>query len=433
MNPTIPPRGLPERAGLPGLQSPGVRRPPVPRPPGHAGPAGLSRQPGLPEPHSAPVLGHLRRWTFSPLQLLEDGARAGPVFRLKLWRPAIVGYRPEWNRAILSDLATFRSRGSLSGLSPYLAAGIVHTDVPQHRARRRGLSPHFSAHALTALEGPLAAVAEARRPSGGFEALTWSTALTQDMLNVALFAGALPPGLLSRFLGPLNRDLPAPMLPRPRVFRRTESAIAAALADPVPGSIAAHLAAANEAASPGGTGRRGPSTADARSVEDLRVALAAGYDTTSHTLAWAAWHLAAHPQWRNPQALPPFLDEILRRYPAGWLGSRIAARDTTIAGVPVPAGTLVCYSPYLTHHDPGLWHEPHLIRPERFASGRPAWSYLPFAAGPRTCLGTHLARLILRTALTPLCQGGLEQVGGDPRAAAGITLRPRGPLHMRAW
>ena len=433
MKSTIPPRGFPEPAGLPGLQPPGVPQPLVSQSPGHAGLRGYSRQPGFPEPRSAPVLGHLRRWTFSPLQLLEDGARAGPVFRLRLWRPAIVGYRPEWNRAILSDLAAFRSRGSLSGLSPYLAAGIVHTDVPQHRARRRGLSPHFSAHALTALEDKLAAVAEARRPSGGFEVLTWSASLIQDMLNVALFGGALPPGLLSRFLAPLNRDLPGPMLPRPRLFRRTESAIAAALADPVPGSIAAHLAAATKAPPPGSIGRQGPRTAAERNVEDLRVALAAGYDTTSHTLAWAAWHLAAHPRWRSPQALPLFFDEILRRYPAGWLGSRVAARDMTVAGVPIPAGMLVCYSPYLTHHDPGLWHDPHLIRPERFASARPAWSYLPFAAGPRTCLGAHLARLILRTALAPLCQGGLEQVGGDPRVAVGITLRPRGPLQMRAW
>jgi cytochrome P450 len=381
-----------------------------------------------------PVLGHLWHWTASPLQLLEGGARAGPVFRLRLWRPAIVGYQPEWNRAILSDLAAFRSRGSLSGLSPYLAAGIVHTDAPQHRPRRRSLSPHFSAHALTALEDRLAAVAEARRPSGGFEALAWSAALVQDMLNVALFGGALPSGLLSRFLRPLHRDMPWPMVPRPRVFRRTESTITAALADPAPGTIAAHLAAATAAAPPGAPGPHGPGIADAhRAVEDLRVALAAGYDTTSHTLAWASWHLAAHPRWRDPQALPLFLDEILRRYPAGWLGSRVAARDITAAGVPVPAGTLVCYSPYLTHHDPGLWDEPHLIRPERFAAGHPAWSYLPFAAGPRTCLGAHLARLILRTALTPLCQGGLEQVGGDPRIAVGITLRPRGPLHMRAW
>ena len=383
--------------------------------------------PGLPEPPSLPALGHLWQWTVSPLRLLEAGARTGPVFRLRLWRPAIVGYRPEWNRAILSDLTTFRSRGSLSGLSPYLAAGIVHTDSPLHRPRRRGLSPHFSAHSVAALQGRLATVAEARRPRGDFEALSWSAALVQDMLNVALFGGALPTDLLSRFLRPLHHGLPGPMLPRPLVFRHLEAAIAAALADPATGSIAGHLAAAAGDAMPGG--RR---AAERETIENLRVALAAGYDTTSHTLAWAVWHLAGHPIWRDPQLLPAFIDEILRRYPAGWLGSRVAAQDCTAAGVPVPAGTLVLYSPYLTHTDPSLWDDPHLIRPERFTSGRPAWSYLPFAAGPRTCLGAHLALLILRTALTPICQGDLTQVSGNPAIAVGITLRPRGPLRMRA-
>jgi cytochrome P450 len=299
----------------------------------------------------------------------------------------------------------------------------VHTDAPQHRLSRRGLSSHFSARALAALEGRLAAVAEARRPRGRFEALSWSAALVQDMLNVALFGGALPAGLLSQFLRPLHHGLPVPMLPRPQVFRRVETAIAMALANPAPDSITAHLAAA----APGGY-----RAAEQETVENLRVALAAGYDTTSHTLAWAVWHLAGQPQWRDPQALPVFIDEILRRYPAGWLGSRVAAQDCTAAGVRIPAGTLVLYSPYLTHTDPGLWDDPHLIRPERFTSGRLAWSYLPFAAGPRTCLGAHLARLILRTALTPLCQGELAQAGGDPAITVGITLRPRGPLHMRA-
>ncbi|HEX6453021.1 MAG TPA: cytochrome P450, partial [Trebonia sp.] len=75
---------------------------------------------------------------------------------------------------------------------------------------------------------------------------------------------------------------------------------------------------------------------------------------------------------------------------------------------------------------------PPARRAERFASGRPAWSYLPFAAGPRTCLGAHLARLILRTALIPLCHGDLAQAGGNPAVAVGITLRPSSPLHMRA-
>jgi cytochrome P450 len=78
---------------------------------------------------------------------------------------------------------------------------------------------------------------------------------------------------------------------------------------------------------------------------------------------------------------------MLRLYPAGWLGSRVASRDSVVAGVAIPAGTLVLYSPYLTHRDPELWPDPEVIRPERFGAGHPRWSYLPFAAGPRACLG----------------------------------------------
>jgi cytochrome P450 len=299
-----------------------------------------------------------------------------------------------------------------------------HTDAPQHRPRRRGLVLPFSARALAALEDQLTVVARARRPHGSFEALSWSAALVQDMLNVALFGGALPADLLSRFLRPPRQGLPAPMLPRPRIFCRVETAIAAAVADPVPGSIAAQLIAAAMDDRPSG----GHAAAQ-EIAEDLRVALAAGYDTTSHTLAWAVWHLARHPMWRDPRALPLFLDEILRCYPAGWLDSRIVTRDTTATGVAIPAGTLVFYSPYLTHHDPGLWADPHRIRPERFSSGRPGWSYLPFAAGPRTCLTAHRAgatTVPFSSAVgAPATASHTSGPGSSRRAGTGTTGRRR--------
>jgi cytochrome P450 len=101
-----------------------------------------------------------------------------------------------------------------------------------------------------------------------------------------------------------------------------------------------------------------------------------------------------------------------------------------VAGVELSAGTLVLYSPYLTHHDPRLWPDPYAFRPQRFADGRPAWSFLPFGAGRRTCLGTHLAKAMLRTAVAPFLEGELEQVRGDPSARAGLTLRPAGPLWL---
>jgi cytochrome P450 len=382
-----------------------------------APPSPLRSLRALPEPPGRPVLGHMTQWTFRPVPLLEAGARAGDVFRLRLWRPVVVGYRPDWNRAVLKDLDAFRSRGSLSGLTPYLAGGVVHTDVPDHTVRRRALNPHFHSRALDTLADRLRQDAAAAAPDGPFEALAYSGTLIRRMLNVALFAGALPDPLLARFLAPLDRPHPAPLLPRPRLFGTLDAAIDRLLVEPPPGSLAAALA---------GTGPIADVT------EELRVALAAGYDTTAHTLAWALWHLAGQPRWRHLDTLPMVLDEVQRLYPAGWLGSRITSRDTAAAGVELPAGTMVLYSPYLTHRDPRLWPDPTAFRPERFHDHRPAWGFIPFSAGPRTCLGAHLARLMLRCALEPFCdRGRLAVLDGDPGVAAGITLRPAGPLRLR--
>jgi len=364
----------------------------------------------LPAPATSSGLGHLARWTFAPIDLLTDGARQGPVFQLRLWRRVIVGYRPDWNRAILGDLETFRARGSLSGLTPYLSAGVVHSDVPDHGSRRQALNPHFHNRAIAALADRLRVAAETDLPTGRFDALAWASHAVRRMLNATFFAGTLADDLLADFLAPLQRDPPAPLLPRPLLFRRMNAAIEGILADPPAGTLAAALSSTGNA------------------VEEIRVSLAAGYDTTAHTLAWALWHLADAPSWRRRDTLPQVIEETLRLYPAGWIGSRVAVRDTEVAGVRLRSGTLVMYSPYLTHRDPRQWDDPDTFRPERFSAGKPAWGFIPFSAGRRTCLGTHLARRMLHTALEPFCDGTLRQLAGDASVRSSISLKPAGPL-----
>ena len=81
------------------------------------------------------------------------------------------------------------------------------------------------------------------------------------------------------------------------------------------------------------------------------------------------------------------------------MGSRRCTADTEFCGHRIRRGTLVLYSPYLTHRDPRLWADPLSFRPERFAGGTAAWSFLPFAAGERTCLGRSFAQLVLSSVL----------------------------------
>ena len=370
----------------------------------------------FPSPRGRRLAGHLGRFGTEPLTLIEEGARLGTVFELRLWRRAIVGYSPDWNRLVLKDIETFRSRGSLSERTPYLAGGVVLTDAPEHRPRRAALNPAFHARSLDALREELRAVVAARVPTGDFEASAWASGTVQAMLQRAFFGAgpAIDPALLSRFVHPLDLPMPAPLLPRPLLFRRMTRAMTQAVATAPMGSLAAHVRDSVD-----------------RAAEEVRVSFAAGYDTTTHTLAWALWHLAASPAWADLQILPRVVDETLRMYPVGWLGSRETTRAVQHDGVEIPSGTLVFYSPWLTHHDPDLWPDPHRFDPSRFAASTlPAWGFIPFSAGQRTCLGAHLARLMLTTALEPFCDGRLRVLRGAPEVRTGLTLLQRGEMHL---
>lgn len=368
----------------------------------------------LPSPGTSAVLGHLPRWTSDPLSLLEEGAERGPLFDLALWRKATVGYLPDWNRLLLGDLVGFRSRGSLSQLSPYLSAGVVATEAPAHRHRRAELNPAFhrsTVHA-TFTDG-FAEVVRRSLPVGQFEAADWASAVVRSLLVESFVGPAFPRRVLESFLAPLERPLPGPLLRRPIRIHRMNTALRAAFDDPASGTLAEHFAGLD-----GG-------------VEEARVALAAAYDTTAHTLAFGLWELAGRPELNDRSVTRQVVQETLRLYPAGWIGSRIASRDTPFQGVTIPTGRLVLYSPLLTHRSPAVWRQPLAFRPERFAEPIPAWGYIPFAAGERTCLGAHLATLMLRTAIGAFAGSTLTRVSGDASPRGVLTLTPGQRLLLR--
>ena len=201
-----------------------------------------------------------------------------------------------------------------------------------------------------------------------------------------------------------------------------------------------------------------PTLSDGELYDQVLTMVMAGHETTAKSLTWTLHVLAGQPSvvaavrdelasvlgGRLPTAadLPLLgltrrvIDEAVRLYPPVWLISRRAVRDTSLGDYVVPAGALVCISPWTMHRNPAYWPDPARFDPGRFlppaVAGRPSHAYLPFGGGPRVCIGRAFAlteaALVLATLLPRL---DLAHVPGSPVVPeALVTLRPRDGLVM---
>ena len=109
------------------------------------------------------------------------------------------------------------------------------------------------------------------------------------------------------------------------------------------------------------------------------------------------------------RSIPEVIEETLRWETSVTMVSRVAARDTEVAGCPIAAGAPVGVLTASANHDETRWDDP-----SEWKLGRPVQHHLAFGTGPHQCLGMHLARLELRV--------GLEH---DPRSAPQPAARPR--------
>jgi cytochrome P450 len=198
---------------------------------------------------------------------------------------------------------------------------------------------------------------------------------------------------------------------------------------------------------------------DRELIDEVMTLVVAGHETTASALNWTWYLLSQHPEVEaklhaeldaTPAETAPglarmealsythrVLDEALRLYPPGWLLSRRTIGPDILGGYSIPAGTSVMLSPYLLHRHPRFWREPERFWPERFApeneADRPRFAYMPFAAGPRHCIGEtlalyemlmHLYKVARRYRLTYVADRPVE-------LEAQINLRTRNPLFMR--
>ncbi|KAL6420175.1 hypothetical protein ACFW04_012265 [Cataglyphis niger] len=141
---------------------------------------------------------------------------------------------------------------------------------------------------------------------------------------------------------------------------------------------------------------------------------------------------------QNLSYLERCLKEALRLYPSVPVISRNVEEDVKLHSYVIPAGTMLVLNIYGVHRDPNFWSNPEVFDPDRFLperiQKRHPYSYLPFSAGPRNCIGQRFGLLELKAMIAPLIHNFyLEPIDHlkDIRLTADIIIRPSHPVHIK--
>ncbi|XP_070375416.1 cytochrome P450 4F2-like isoform X1 [Equus asinus] len=202
------------------------------------------------------------------------------------------------------------------------------------------------------------------------------------------------------------------------------------------------------------------------SDEDIRAEvdtfMFAGHDTTASGLSWVLYNLARHPEHqercrqevrellrdREPKEIEwddlaqmPFLTmcikESLRLHPPTVGISRRCTQDIVLPdGRVIPKGVTCVISIFGTHHNPSVWPDAEVYDPFRFdpenTKERSPLAFIPFSAGPRSCIGQTFAMTEMKVVLAlTLLRFRVLPAGEEPRRKPELILRAEGGLWLR--
>ena len=406
------------------------------------------------------------------------------IARRLLWRRTFVVNEPNGVRHVLLDNAQNYKKSELSRriLEPGLGRGLITTDGELWRRHRRIMAPAFDprsvagyAPVMTEVTEEMLAQWDAMPERSEVDVAVAMMHTTLHIISRAMFSSdsdeivdvvergvseyqtTVRPNLLDLLHFPeWLTELISPRM-ADGILDEFDASVDRLLTergrapDAEPKDLLARLIAARDTETGGGM--------TAQEVRDQVVTIfMAGHETTAQALAWTWYLLSQHPaaeaklheelagvlEGRTPRhddvANLPYarmvLEEAMRLYPpAHTLGRQPIAADE-VSGHRIPAGSTVLIVPWMLHRKPSLWERPDRFEPERFsperAAARPRFTYLPFGAGPRICIGAAFAMeegiLILATIAQ---RYRLRLKPGHPVEPQGlITIRPRYGLPM---
>jgi hypothetical protein len=167
--------------------------------------------------------------------------------------------------------------------------------------------------------------------------------------------------------------------------------------------------------------------------DELVTMIAAGHETTAHTLSWAVERLRRHPSVLRRLAeevdaggkslREATIREVQRVRPVISFAGRSVCRPFELGAHRLPIGTRILLAASLTHCDPSLFPNPDRFDPDRFYETVPdTYSWIPFGGGRRRCIGATFAHMELDVVLRTI----LERVELHPTDADDERWKFRG-------
>jgi cytochrome P450 len=134
----------------------------------------------------------------------------------------------------------------------------------------------------------------------------------------------------------------------------------------------------------------------------LRLLLPAGAETTYRATGSFIYGLLTHPDQlealrADRSLMPQAIEESIRWESPLLITSRECARDTVLGGVPIKAGAMVTTNVGSANHDPTRWADG-----DEFDIFREAQPHIAFGVGVHMCIGMHLARMEMASAMNRL-------------------------------
>ena len=133
--------------------------------------------------------------------------------------------------------------------------------------------------------------------------------------------------------------------------------------------------------------------------------------------------------------LAAVVKEVLRLFPPVWAMGREVAEPVEVASYPLEVGTQVLIPIWVNHRRPDWYSRPDSFCPERWLNGEtsdlPSYTFFPFGAGARSCLGERLAYQEIGLIIAAIVsQFRIAYLRSAMTVVPSVTLRPRSPVRI---